>query len=447
MSLLGVITDEERQVVRELAKKLAEYANQPEMERRRKLWYAHNDLKTDYPVIMCSPEGSWRELVPPASLKCSNAEMREIEWELRARIFRAEVIHDDVPAELRWDCKKIISDIDFQVDGKSVPPTFANPFRRLPTISDMPFLWAPDFKWSDEAVEFDPLIEEDDLEDPDVAQRITIAPIIFEEEKSNERYALHKELLGDILDVQYVGISYVCSNLMRQYTAIRGYQNTLYDIYDYPDEMHSIVKRIMDLYNDYYDELSRRCLLASNNTCQYIGTGGYGYTNDLPPIPEDPNGFIPNECLWASAESQEFVVVSPETHREFAIDYERPFLEKYGLSAYGCCENLENKLDDVFTIKNMRRISVAPWADVKSMADQIGMKAIFSNKPNPSLVTNGWDEPHQREYITQRLTDAKGTACEYILKDTHTIQNDPYRFRKWTDLCHEIVEGMYGKYE
>ena len=47
MSLLGVITDEERQVVRELAKKLAEYANQPEMERRRKLWYAHNDLKTD----------------------------------------------------------------------------------------------------------------------------------------------------------------------------------------------------------------------------------------------------------------------------------------------------------------------------------------------------------------------------------------------------------------
>ena len=75
------------------------------------------------------------------------------------------------------------------------------------------------------------------------------------------------------------------------------------------------------------------------------------------------------------------------------------------------------------------------------------MKAIFSNKPNPSLVTNGWDEPAQRKYITERLTDAKGTACEYILKDTHTIQNDPYRFRKWTDLCHEIVQGMYGTWE
>ena len=446
MSVLCVVTDEERQVVRELAKKLADYAQQPEMERRRRLWYAHDDLKTDYPVIVCSPEGSWRELVPPASLKCTNAEMREIEWELRARIFRAEVIHDDVPAELRWDCKKFISDIDFQVDGKSVPPTFANPFRRLPTISDMPFLWSPDFKWSDEAVEFDPLIEEDDMEDEDVAERITIAPIVFEEEKSKERLALHTDLLGDILDVQYVGISYVTANLMRMYTAIRGYQNTLYDIYDYPDEMHSLVRRIMDLYTDYYNEMHVRDLLAMNNSCQYCGTGGYGYTNDLP-IPENMNEPIPFKSLWASAESQEFVVVSPETHREFAIDYERPFLEQFGLSAYGCCENLEEKLDDVFTISNIRRITVAPWADVKSMADQIGMKAIFSNKPNPSLVTNGWDEAAQREYITQRLTDAKGTACEYILKDTHTIQNDPYRFRKWTDLCHEIVQNMYGFYE
>lgn len=35
------IQDNERQVIRDLAKKLADLANQPIMEERRKLWYAH----------------------------------------------------------------------------------------------------------------------------------------------------------------------------------------------------------------------------------------------------------------------------------------------------------------------------------------------------------------------------------------------------------------------
>jgi len=43
--------EKEKSVIRELAKRLAELANQPIMEERRKLWYAHNDLKTDQPVI------------------------------------------------------------------------------------------------------------------------------------------------------------------------------------------------------------------------------------------------------------------------------------------------------------------------------------------------------------------------------------------------------------
>ena len=98
-----MITAKEREVIRDLAKKLAYLANQPIMEERRKLWYAHNDLKTDQPVIDCSPEGAWREIIPPDSLVCQDADAREIEWTLRARIYRAEVINDDVPAELRWD--------------------------------------------------------------------------------------------------------------------------------------------------------------------------------------------------------------------------------------------------------------------------------------------------------------------------------------------------------
>ena len=146
----------------------------------------------------------------------------------------------------------------------------------------------------------------------------------------------------------------------------------------------------------------------------------------------------------AYAESQEFVSVSPEMTREFAIDYEKRLLENFGLSAYGCCDNLEKKLPDVLSIPNIRRISVSPWADVKSMRDQIGMKAIFSCKPNPSYVSSGWDEDFMRDYTTKLMQDGKGTAFEIILKDTHTIQNDPSRLRKWTDLCRECAAKVFG---
>ena len=74
-----MISANERAVIRDLAKKLADLENQPIMEERRKLWYAHNDLKTDQPVIDCSPEGAWREVITPDSLVCEDPAAREIE--------------------------------------------------------------------------------------------------------------------------------------------------------------------------------------------------------------------------------------------------------------------------------------------------------------------------------------------------------------------------------
>ena len=58
-----MITEKEKTVIRDLAKHYAELAKQPVMEERRKLWYAHNDLQTDQPVIDASPEGAWREKI------------------------------------------------------------------------------------------------------------------------------------------------------------------------------------------------------------------------------------------------------------------------------------------------------------------------------------------------------------------------------------------------
>lgn len=435
-----MIENKEREVVRELAKKLRELANQPIMEERRKLWYAHNDLKTDQPVIDCSPEGAWREAIPPESLVCQNEALREIEWTLRARIYRAEVINDDVPAETRWDCRKIISDTGWRTADSEAHNAFTNESVHVPTISTINPFWRHDFRFDATAAEFEPLIE--DLENTDQIYKLIPPKVVYDEESSKRLLELHQDLLGDILDVHWTGNTYIAFSWMETYTKIRGYENALFDLYDYPDEMHELLRILEKGYLDLYQQELDMGLLEMNNGCQYNGTGGYGYTNDLrAPAPGEKLTF---KNLWAYAESQEFVSVSPEMTREFAIDYEKRLLSNFGLSSYGCCDNLEKKLPDVLSIPNIRRISVSPWADVASMRDQIGMKAIFSCKPNPSYVTSGWDEDFMRDYTMKLMQDGKGTPFEIILKDTHTIQNDPERFRKWTDLCRECIAKVYG---
>ena len=228
---------------------------------------------------------------------------------------------------------------------------------------------------------------------------------------------------------------------METYTKIRGYTNALFDVYDNPEEMHALLRILEEGYLNLYQQQLDMGLLDMNNSCQYNGSGGYGYTHDLQ-APAD--GKLTFKNLWAFAESQEFVSVSPDMTREFAIDYEKRLLSKFGLSSYGCCDNLEDKLADILQIPNIRRISVAPWANVRSMKEQIGMKAVFSCKPNPSYVTNGWDEAFMRDYTLKLLEAGKGTPFELVLKDTHTIQNDPQRFRKWTDLSRECIAKVYG---
>lgn len=435
-----MISAKEREVIRELAKKLADLANQPIMEDRRKLWYAHNDLKTDQPVIDCSPEGAWREVIPPESLVCQDEAAREIEWILRARIYRAEAINDDVPAETRWDCRKLISDTGWTVEGMQAHNAFSNESVHISTISSLNPFWKPGFRFDETAAEFEPLIE--DLDDVDQIYKLQAPRVLYDEEGSKRLLALHQDLLGDILDVHWCGNTYIAFSWMETYTKIRGYENTLFDLYDYPEEMHKLLGILEEGYLSLYQQQLDMGLLELNNGCQYNGTGGYGYTNDLKaPAPGEKLTF---KNLWAYAESQEFVSVSPEMTKEFAIDYERRLLEKFGLSAYGCCDNLEKKLPDVLAINNIRRISVSPWADVRSMRDQIGMKAIFSCKPNPSYVSSGWDEDFMRDYTMKLLRDGKGTPYEIILKDTHTIQNDPSRLRKWTDLCRACIAKVYG---
>jgi len=98
----------------------------------------------------------------------------------------------------------------------------------------------------------------------------------------------------------------------------------------------------------------------------------------------------------------------------------------------------------VFKIPNIRRISIAPMANVDLCAEKLQNKYIFSWKRQPSHLVDDFDARFIRNYIKHTLEVAKGCVLEMILKDTHTCQFHPERFDIWTQIARELINEFYG---
>jgi hypothetical protein len=226
---------------------------------------------------------------------------------------------------------------------------------------------------------------------------------------------------------------------MAGYTALRGLEQVMWDMIDNPAMLHDAMAFMEEGYRSRVGQYKELNLLDVNNDLTYHSSGGVGFTDELPLKDCDPKHIRPAD-MWASAESQEMAQVSPDMHHEFVMQYESRLLAPFGLNGYGCCDNLTEKLDYVLQIPHIRRISIAPSADVDKCAEKLGRRAIFSWKPQPAHLVGDFNERLIRDYIKHTLDATRGCVIEMILKDTHTCESHPERFKRWTRIARELAE-------
>ena len=119
--------------------------------------------------------------------------------------------------------------------------------------------------------------------------------------------------------------------------------------------------------------------------------------------------------------------------------------EHFGMIYYGCCERLDDRLDIVKKIPNVKKVSCSPWSKRKEFAEKIGNELIMSNKPIPTFIameTVDWDEVRSDLKLTADLANSNKVNLEYILKDISTVRCQPDRLTKWADIAMELVEGV-----
>ena len=412
----------DRDLLRDLARQVAEIAARPEMDTRRRRWVEHNSLRSKEPLMLVFPEGAWEELIPPAGLACRDERAREIETELRRRIYTFRHFQDDSVIEAEWVVTAHPISWEIPHTGWGLEPVKIPSSEARGAFRIQPVLHGPaDLK---------------KLRYPDLAYNAAAHQRRLEE-------AQH--LFGDLLTVRRTGVSQISYHLWSQYIYLRGETDFLTDFIDAPDLIHQAMTFFTGGHKRLLDQLIELNLLSLNNDNTYHSSGGNGYTDQLPAAGFDPDHVRPCD-VWASAESQELAGVSPRHHREFAMRYERELLAPFGLTGYGCCEDLSRKIEDVLALPNMRRVSISPFADVALSAAQLRDRAIYSWKPQPAHLAGDFEPDLIRAYVRGTLDACRAHGCvlEMILKDTHTCQHHPERFDQWTRIAREEIDRSIG---
>ena len=398
-------------ILRDLAKRVAEIASLPIMDTRRDLWFRHNRLERVRPMILIFPEGSWSELLPESILQCQNLQARKFEWELRSRIYCYENFRDDTVIEKTWIVNRRIIDSGWGIQPRHID-------RTTPTGS-----------WK-----FDPVIKE-----PSHLKLLKFPEVTYDPIGTESDLIQAQELFNDILDVKLKGVRHISFHLMQLYTDLRGLEEAFQDMIERPQMVHDAMTFLEEGHRHLVQQYIDLNLLSLNNDQTYHSSGGVGYSTELPKPDFDEQHVRPCD-MWSSAESQELHVVSPAMHYEFALQYEKRLLKPFGLNGYGCCEDLTKKLDFVFTIPNIRRISISPFANVDKCAERLGSKYIFSWKPQPTHLVGDFDANRIRQYIQHTLDVTHNCVIEVILKDTHTCENHPERFTQWSEIAYQLAQ-------
>jgi len=408
-----VIGRGDREILRRLAGRIAELAARPIEDEKRDLWYRHNALEVTRPLIFCDPENGWNEIITNAQIECRGELAREWEMVLHKEIFWGESMGDDRVIEPYFDITYVYVESDWGMQETKVGGENGG-----------------SYTWDS------PLKSYHDL------RKLHFPRISVDYEATHNLLSLAKKVLGDLLAVRLkerwwwsLGMTWTLVNL-------RGLEQIMFDIYDYPDQLHQLMGILRDGTLAKLDFLQENGLLSLNNDGTYVGSGGFGYTRELPQ--KDFDGKTIRTCdLWGFCESQETTTFSPEMFAEFIFPYQLPILERFGLNCYGCCEPLDKRWYVVKNAPRLRRVSVSPWANLADMADKLGEQYIYSMKPHPGdLAVPSLNEERIRSELRRALQITRNCRVEIIMKDNHTIANNPQNVIRWCQIAREEAEAI-----
>lgn len=401
--------------LRRLAAAYLEVCGREVQAERRRLWRKQNSLKGDRPLIYVRAF-AWHEM-PESRCTCEDAFLREYEDFFRRALFW-DTLNDDSIFE-PWVVVRA---------AHCIPPEG---------------LWGLPIHWVRSVDPRGSRCMQPTLVNPADANRLTVIHHIVDEEETARRVDKLRDAIGDLLPIAVDRSPFYRSwagDISTYLAQMRGIHQLMLDTYERPDWLHAVLAFMRDGILRVHEEAERAGdwkLCAHQNQAM-------PYADELAD-PGPDGASLTRDKLWYFCASQETTLWGPDMFDEFMFQYQMPIISRFGLAAYGCCEDLTRKIGVLRRLPNLRRIAVAPAADAAQCAEAIGRDYVLSYRPSPSdMVGYDFDANRIRRILKRDLGAARHCHVDITLKDVETVQQDPHRVRNWVAIAREVIDELWG---
>ena len=408
---------EEKKLLRELAKRYLDLARMPVNEERKERMKRTNDLTPGLRPAVWIDEIPWHEMDIDGqlSLVCEDPFARRMEWFFKSQLYRWKYIQADMVLLPYYAVHKKYSSTG---NGLDTDERIIKTDSRNHIVSH---------------AYHDMLATEEQL----AKMKMPMLTACPENDRKNVEMA--EDILNGILPAKLTGHQFYYSP-WDTIATLRGVEPILIDMIDRPEFLHKIVSRFAEHQAAVMDQMEALNLLDAEPVSLHCTPA---FTDDLPK--PAPDGKVRQKNVWFRAMAQMFNVVSPAMHEEFELQYMRPLMQRCGLVYYGCCEPLDNKIDLLKTVPNMRKIGVSPWSNQERSAEQMESRYVFARKPNPAFVAGTFDAETVRREIRETVELCIRYKCpyEFVLKDISTVSYKPQNLIQWNQVVQEVLDHYY----
>ena len=412
------LAQDEKDTLRGLADELARIAALPVHREKAELWRRLNDLEPGRPMVWIN-EIPWHEMnvEDELSVRCVHPWARDLETKLRRTFYQWRHMPGDMVVSGFIECPLAVHSTDFGI------------------IEDV------DVVKTDPASQIVSRHFRIQIREPRDIEKIRMPVVTHDEQTTAVVFDAMQGLFRDIIPVRKVGQTHIWFTPWDYLIRWWGLEEAMVDLVERPEMVNAAVERMVDAWMVELDQFVALNLLSLDCDNTRIGSGGYGYTKDLPGKPFVPGRVQPLN-MWGCSNAQIFSEVSPDMHWEFALRHDLRWLSRWKLTYYGCCEPLDRKISLLRRIPNLRKISMSPWNDAERIMAETGGNYVLSFKPSPAIfVADPWDPEKARAPLKRVLDRARGSCrVEIIMKDISTVRYKPQNLWDWARIAMETVQ-------
>ena len=418
----GKLSLKDKETLQDLGRRLREISELPIQEENRKLWRAVNDghmirpviVARDYPVCLLS-EG------PDAILPTiEDPFWQRREMEMKLALYEWDHLRCDRVIEPYIEVPAVVEDTNVGLRMSSYPAKW----KKMEEL--------------DKAYAFERVIFDMD----DVENKIKMPVVSYDKETTMDHLQRVQEVMDGIIDVRIAGIQNFRFAMFDDIFAWTTIDQGMEDLLEDPDYLKAAAKRYVKCFTHRAKQYEELGLISSNNNNSYIGNGGYGYSDELPPPTKSGiGGSLAGN--WGVCQDQIFTSVSPRISKEFAFENEVPWADLYPRIYYGCCERLDHKVEELGTFHNLKKVTCSPFTRHQEQMEKMGSRYVVSFKPdstylnlNPSVGM-----PLLRKELENVCEWARryNNSVEIVMKTIITLNHEPERLWRWCDMAAEIV--------